>query len=183
MAYNVLDGKVDYSTTEHPELVDARTNQVIKGTKTISRHGLLAKDGREIVPPAITEIEGGAKNAILTYQGRQKAKAEFNLTFDGQTLVTKKIRAESFEGSGERLTNLPTNQFKGVISATSLKLGPGLKNVRTNLQIDCGPGLTADPDGLSLHIVPKGGLSLKNNRVMIDPKNCARGYRRRSKPK
>ena len=33
MAYNVLDGKVDYSTTEHPELVDARTNQVIKGPK------------------------------------------------------------------------------------------------------------------------------------------------------
>ena len=171
MAYNVLDGKVDYSTTEHPELVDAHANQTIKGTKTIIGT-LLSKDGREIVPPAITEIEGSRKNAVLTYQSKEHAKAEFNLTFDGETLVTKNIRASDFQGSGARLTNLPTNQFNGVISATSLKLGAGLQDVRTNLQIDCGDGLTAGRDGLTLNMVPKGGLAYKNKRVMVDPKNC-----------
>ncbi len=33
MAYNVLDGTVDYSTTQHTELLDAQANQEIKGTK------------------------------------------------------------------------------------------------------------------------------------------------------
>ena len=59
MAYNVLDGAVDYSTTQHTELLDAHANQEIKGTKTIVCT-LVAKDGREIFPPGITEIEGGS---------------------------------------------------------------------------------------------------------------------------
>jgi len=171
MAYNVLDGKVDYSTTEHPELVDAGANQIIKGTKTIVGT-LLAKDGREIVPPAIAEIEGGMKNAILTYQSHQKAKAEFNLTFDGDTLKTKKVRAERFDGSGEGLSNLPANQFKGLVGANFLNIGHGLKDVRTRLQIDTADGLRADEDGLSIATLAKGGLSFRNKRLVLDPKNC-----------
>jgi hypothetical protein len=171
MAYNVLDGTVDYSTTQHTEIVDAHANQVIKGTKTIIGT-LLSKDGREIVPPAITEIEGGSKNAILTYQTNTKAKAEFNLTFDGQMLVTKKIRAESLEGSGEKLFNLPANQFMGTIPARSINLGVGLANVRSAVQVQAAQGVSVDEKGVGIKVVPKGGLGFKNGRLAVQPKSC-----------
>ena len=63
VAYNVLDGTVDYSTTQHTELLDVHANQEIKGTKIIVGD-LLAKDGRAIVPPAITELEGRVKRGL-----------------------------------------------------------------------------------------------------------------------
>ena len=172
MAYNVLDGVVDYSTTQHTEIVDAQTDQEIKGTKIIAGT-LLTKDGREIVPPAITEIEGGSKNALITYQMNSKAKAEFNLTFDGKTLVTKDIRAQNFQGSGEKLTNLPTNQFDGVIPARFLEFGYGIKNVRNKLQVHPGPGITTDSEGVSVSLVSKGGLAFRNKRLVAEPKNCS----------
>ena len=172
MAYNVLDGAVDYSTTQHTELVDAHANQEIKGTKTIVGT-LIAKDGREIVPPAITEIEGGSKNALLTYQMDSKAKAEFNLTFDGKTLVTKDIRAQNFQGSGAELTNLPADRFNGAISARFLELGHGIKDVRNKLQVQSGNGLTADSEGVSVSLISKGALAFKNKRLVVDPKSCS----------
>ena len=172
MAYNVLDGVVDYSTTQHTEIVDAQTDQEIKGTKIIAGT-LLTKDGREIVPPAIAEIEGGSKNALITYQMNSKAKAEFNLTFDGKTLVTKDIRAENFQGSGEKLTNLPTNQFNGTIPARFLTLGHGIKDVRSKLQLHPGDGIATDSEGVSVSLVSKGGLAFKNKRLAVDPKSCS----------
>jgi len=172
MAYNVLDGTVDYSTTQHTELVDAHANQEIKGTKTIVGT-LIAKDGREIVPPAITEIEGGSKNALLTYQMDSKAKAEFNLTFDGKTLMTKDIQAQTFQGSAAALTNLPTNQFNGTISARFLELGHGIKDARNKLQVQPGNGLTVDSEGVSVSLLSKGGVAFKNKRLVVDPKSCS----------
>ena len=172
MAYNVLDGAVDYSTTQHTELLDAHANQEIKGTKTIGGT-LLAKDGREIVPPAITEIEGGSKNALITYQMNSKAKAEFNLTFDGKTLVTKYIRAQNLQGSGAELTNLPADRFNSTISARFLELGHGIKDVRNKLQVQSGNGLTADSEGVSVSLISKGGLAFKNKRLVVDPKSCS----------
>tara|TARA_Y100000310_G_C20587750_1_gene766339 strand:- start:228 stop:1349 length:1122 start_codon:yes stop_codon:yes gene_type:complete len=171
MAYNVLDGTVDYSTTQHPELVDAHANQEIKGTKIIVGD-LLAKDGRPIVPPAITELEGRVKKGIITYQGETTAKAEMNLTFDGQNLRTKHLIANSLQGSAEKLTNLPANQFVGKIDAQFLKLGPGLKDVRAKIQVDVGAGLTTATKGVEVSLSPKSGLSIKDNRVSIDLKNC-----------
>jgi len=171
MAYNVLDGVVDYSTTQHTELVDAQADQEIKGTKIIAGT-LLTKDGREIVPPAITEIEGGNKNALITYQQNSKAKAELNLTFDGQTLTTKDICAHNIRGSGEDLINLPADQFNGTISARFLKLGLGIKNVRGNLQMHVSDGIEVGPKGVTVSLFSKGGLGFKNNRLSADPKNC-----------
>jgi len=171
MAYNVLDGTVDYSTTQHTEIVDAHANQEIRGTKIIVGN-LVDTDGRAIVPPAITKVEGGAKNAVITFQEGTSAKAEFNLTFDGETLVTRHVRATSFEGLGEKLRNLPPDQFSGPINARDLKLGPGLKNVRNDLQVDTGPGLTTVDGELSIDVTPKGGLRLNAGRVGVDPKNC-----------
>jgi len=171
MAYNVLDGVVDYSTTQHPELVDAHANQEIRGTKIIVGD-LLAKDGRPIVPTAITEIEGSVKNAVVTYQQGTTAKANINLTFDGQNLITKHIKAESFQGDGAKLINLPPNQFNGTIHARFLNLGHGLKDVRNTLQVDAGDGLTTQDKQLKVSLLPKSGLSIKSKRVSIDLKNC-----------
>ena len=172
MAYNVLDGVVDYSTTQHTELVDAQADQEIKGTKIIAGT-LLTKDGREIVPPAITEIEGGNKNALITYQQNSKAKAELNLTFDGQTLVTKDIRAKNLEGSGTKLTNLPADQFNGTIPVRFLEHGLGMRAVRNKLQVHPGPGITITDGPVTVSTAPKGGLAFKNGRLTASPKNCA----------
>jgi len=171
MAYNVLDGTVDYSTTQHTELLDAQANQEIKGTKIIVGR-LLSKEGLEIVPPAITKIEGGVKHGILTYQHNGEAKAESNLIFNGHSLVTTTVRAEKFEGSGEKLRNLPTTAFNGVISAEFLDLGLGVKNVRNKLQVNTGDGLQVDDNGVSAALAPKGALSLTHKRLVVDPKNC-----------
>ena len=171
MAYNVLDGTVDYSTTQHTELLDAQANQEIKGTKIIVGR-LLSKEGIEIVPPAITKIEGGVKHGILTYQHNGEAKAERSLTFNGHTLVTTHIRADKFEGSGEKLRNLPTTQFNGVISAKDLNLGVGVKSVRNKLQVNVSDGLTVDDSGVAVALTPKGAISLKHKRLVVDPKNC-----------
>jgi|TARA_Y100000034_G_scaffold136645_1_gene214380 hypothetical protein len=171
MAYNVLDGTVDYSTTQHTELLDAQANQEIKGTKIIVGR-LLSKEGREIVPPAITKIEGGVKHGILIYQHNGEASAERNLTFNGELLATTHVRAGIFEGSGEKLRNLPTTQFNGIISAKDLNLGLGLKNVRNRLQVNTHEGLLAEEEGLSVALAPKSGLTFKERRLAIEPKNC-----------
>ena len=170
MAYNVLDGTVDYSTTQHTELVDAHANQEIKGTKIIVGK-LLTQNGREIVPPAITEIAGGVKNGLLTYQKNHVAKAELNLTFDGNKLVTKEVQAERFVGSAEGMSAIPANRFKGKIEASSLQIGAGIHNVRNHLQVLPGDGIGVDKDGVSLLLGSKSGLSLKNRSLTIDPKN------------
>ena len=171
MAYNVLDGTVDYSTTQHTELVDAHANQEIKGTKIIGGT-LLSKDGREIVPPAITQVEGGTKTALLTYQEKSKVKAEHNLTFDGQTLRTRDIRAQTIQGSGEGLTNLPADQFKDLISGQFLDLGDGLKSIRNKLQVVPGPGINVESGEVAVFPASKGGLGFKKGRLVNDPRNC-----------
>jgi len=171
MAYNVLKGNVDFTQTQHTEVVDLNSNQEITGTKTIIGN-LLAKDGRPIVPPAITTLEGRAKNGILVYQGDGAAKTENNLTFDGQTLRTKDIIANNLKGSAERLTKLPPNQFTGKIDARFLKLGHGIKEVRNNIQVETGPGLTTSAKGVEIALNSKSGLSVVGNRLRVDPKNC-----------
>tara|TARA_Y100000034_G_scaffold13325_2_gene13990 strand:+ start:1128 stop:2249 length:1122 start_codon:yes stop_codon:yes gene_type:complete len=173
MAYNVLDGAVDYSTTQHTEIIDAHANQEIKGTKTIIGT-LLAKDGRAIVPPAITKVEGSVKNAVITHQHDTVAKANINLTFDGKTLVTKDIQAATIAANGAKLTNLPANQFNGKIPARFLQLGRGLKNVRNKVQVDPAEGIKVDEGGVTIALSPKRGLNFKNSHIMVDPKNCAK---------
>ena len=95
-----------------------------------------------------------------------------NLTFDGQNLRTKHLIANSLQGSAEKLINLPTNQFVGKIDARFLKLGPGLKEVRSKIQVEAAAGLTIGAKGIEVSLSPKSALSIKDDRVTIDLKNC-----------
>ena len=90
MAYNVLKGTVEGSVDQHGD-------QEIKGRKTF-RDPVTAFEFYDINSDskvatlkdvAITKINGGAKNSILTYDEDTTVIARYNLTFDGTTLRTK----------------------------------------------------------------------------------------------
>ena len=172
MAYNVLKGIVEGS-------VDQYGDQEIDGVKvfksTISASVFYDTDAQSpcatLKDVVINELEGGMKNALFTYQGKGKAKSEHNLTFNGELLSTKKIRAERFIGGAQQLTQIPSDQFSDPIPARFLKLGPGLHNVRNNLQVKAKQGLETDEAGLKVALAPKRGLSFVNRELALDPQN------------
>tara|TARA_Y100000034_G_scaffold136634_1_gene214269 strand:- start:2261 stop:3340 length:1080 start_codon:yes stop_codon:yes gene_type:complete len=173
MAYNVLKGIVEGS-------VDQYGDQEIDGVKvfksTISASVFYDTDARSpcatMKDVAITQLEGETKKALLTLQEDTVARAEQNLTFDGEVLTTKNVRAERFIGDGAQLVNLPADQFKGKISAASLNLGNSLHNNESELEVNVGGGLTAGATGLSIAAAAHGGLGLLRGQLSINPNNC-----------
>ena len=153
MAYNVLKGTVEGSVDQHGDQ-EIEGNKVF--TNTISASVFYDTDAQSpcatLKDVAISEIIGTTKNGVLTLNGDNTARAHYNLTYDGNQLTTKHIHAESYSGSGRGLTDLPSNNFTGLISGEHLKLGPGLHVVRGNLQPKVDGALqneTAAPEGPS----------------------------------
>ena len=170
MAYNVLKGNVAGSVDQHAD-------QEIDGVKvfknTISASVFYDTDAQSpcatMKDVALTEIEGGTRNSILTYNGGTAAKANFSLIYENETLFTEKIVAKEIAGSGRRLSSLPANKFIEPIGADYIKHGPGLSNVRSQLQVNLGSGLKIDADMVTLSLCPLGGLITKNEQLSVEP--------------
>jgi hypothetical protein len=170
MAYNVLKGTVEGSVDQHGD-------QEIKGRKTF-RDPVTAFEFYDINSDskvatlkdvAITKINGGAKNSILTYDEDTTVIARYNLTFDGTTLRTKNLFSEALTGSATGLYHLPVNQFIDTIKADSIEHGPGLQNVRGTLQLKPTQGLLANEEGIGVCLGPVCGLSIRSGQLIVDP--------------
>ena len=149
MAYNVLKGIVEGSVDQHAD-------QEISGIKvfknTISASVFYDTDAESpcatIKDLAIKEIVGGSKNSVLSLAEEGKVNANYNLTFDGETLKTKNITADAFVGSGAGLTEIPTNKFKEKISADSIEHSHGIHSVRGTLQVKAHAGLSIEDNAV-----------------------------------
>ena len=174
MAYNVLKGTVAGS-------VDQYGDQHIEGTKvfknTISASVFYDTDAESpcatLKDVPFQKLDGGSPTAVVTYQGENTAKAEYNLTFDGTTLKTKDVRAERLFGSAEGLVKLPADQFVGKISAHDLSLGGTLQSARGRLQIKAGAGIEITSDGAAALLHPQGALSFRAGKIEFNAKQCA----------
>ena len=172
MAYNVLKGVVEGSVDQHGD-------QEIEGrkvfTNTISASVFYDTDAgapcATTKDVAITKINRGTKNSILTYDGHgeKQLTSHHNLLFDGETLTTKNIVASTLAGDASGLTNIPTNKFQTPISAQHLNLGAGLINIQDNLQIRTGQGICIEDDKVEISVNHESGLSFSNRRLCVDP--------------
>ena len=169
MAYNVLKGIVEGSVDQHGD-------QEIGGVKvfknTVSASVFWDTDAESpcatMKDVAITTINGGTKNAIITFEEGGIARTHHNLTYKNNVLSAHNIEATTFAGSGERLHNLPTDKFNGEIDATYLNYSHGLRNVRGVLQVDSTDCITVDEEGVGLKIDSESGLWIKSGKLAID---------------
>jgi hypothetical protein len=118
---------------------------------------------------AIKKIRGGTQDSLLICDADHGARTTHTLTYKDDTLSAKKIKADEIIASGQYLTNLPPDKFSDCITANFLNYNYGLHNVRGNLQVKVSDGLLCDEDGVSLNIAPHVALSLKSNKLVIDP--------------
>ena len=168
MAYNVLKGNVSGSVDQHG-------NQEIDGIKTflnvVSASMFYDTDAQSPCATennvAIKTLKADTQHGILTYEGDGVAKSHYNLSFDGITLRTDKAIINSLSGDGSGLLNVPAQYLSGKLLAKSINLGNGLEDHRDLLKVKTNEGLPADEEGLSLNLLPNGGLSIKNNKLSI----------------
>ena len=169
MAYNVLKGPVEGSVDQH---ADQEINGIKVFKSTISASVFYDTDAQSpcatLKDVAISEVIGTTNNGILTLNGDGTAKAHYNLTYDGHQLTTKHIHAESYSGDGRGLTNLPSNNFTGLISGEHLKLGHGLQVVRGALQPKVEGALQNGEQGLGINLGVNSGISVKDNKLTLD---------------
>ena len=169
MAYNVLKGPVEGSVDQH---ADQEINGIKVFKSTISASVFYDTDAQSpcatLKDVAISTVIGGTKNGILTLNGDNTAKIYHSLTYDGKSLTTKHVNAESYSGSGRNLTNIPTNNFDGLIAGENLKLGPGLQVVRGHLQPKVEGAIQNSDEGITINLGINSGLSVKNNKLSID---------------
>jgi hypothetical protein len=169
MAYNVLKGTVEGSVDQHGD-------QEIEGVKvfknTISASVFYDTDAGEACVTskdvALSTITGASKNSLITLQDNKTGKAHHNLNFDGNILSAPVINAETIRASAENLTNIPTNAFKGTINAEHINFGTGITDVRGTLQLNLGPGISADEEQITLNLANDGGLSISGEKLTID---------------
>ena len=179
MAYNVLKGAVEGSVDQHG---DQEINGVKVFKNTVSASVFWDTDAQSpcatMKDVAINKVTGTTKGAVLTYTSDGEASANYNLTFDGATLKTKNLTAETIQGNASGISHVPTDRFDGTIAAHNLKLGNGLTNVRGNLQIKTSAGVVADKDGVSIALANNGALSMNNGKLTLDltkTENVTRG--------
>lgn len=170
MAYNVLKGLVEGSVDQHAD-------QQIGGVKvfksTISASVFYDTDAQSacatLKDVAVREIRGGGAGCVLISQGDSTVRAETLLTFNGDELGARNIRARKFIGSAELLTDLPSNQFNTPISASHLAHSLGLHNVHGSLQVRVTDGLSIGDDGVQISLNSSCGLSINNQTLTVDP--------------
>jgi hypothetical protein len=180
MAYNVLKGNVQFINSNSgsiESMVDNYSNQTIAGVKTFSQAvtaslGLSSSAGIQAesfigagtgitgVTAAGATISNDGNNRVLTANGDTTLQAEQNLKFNGSELqilgnisASVNISGSEFYGKADGLTNIPTNQFVGSISAASLNLGDTLSNDSGELIVDLSnsAGLESTATGLKVN--------------------------------
>lgn len=170
MAYNVLKGIVEGSVDQHAD-------QEIGGVKifknTISASVFYDTDAQSpcatMKDVAITNIKGGVHNSILICDKDEGARSHYNFTFDGNALRVHTIISTNLEGSLSNAINIPSDKFTGRIPADFINHGPGIQNIRGQLQVNFGDGLKCEDDQLELSLGIKSGLSHVGRKLVIDP--------------
>ncbi|MHA2085001.1 MAG: hypothetical protein ACXABD_14680 [Candidatus Thorarchaeota archaeon] len=171
MAYNVLKGNVQFinsNTGSIESMVDDHSNQTINGVKTFSQiitaslgvsSSAFYGDGSGLsgLDVAVTTFDNAILNTVVVAKAANNISGAVGLTYDGTVLaVTGNISASlnvsgsAFYGSGVGLTNIPTNQFVGNISAADLSLGDSTDNSSGNLivKLSSSGGLESTVNGL-----------------------------------
>lgn len=169
MAYNVLKGTVDGSVDQHGD-------QEIKGKKvfknTISASVFYDTDAESpcatMKDVAITKVEGTTTGALLTLQATGVVRGYHNVTYNGAQLRAPAIHGDKISGDGSGITNIPHDRFISQIDAQHINHGYGIHNVRGQMQIKAGPGLSAANDGLEVRLAPMGGLSVAGDILCVD---------------
>lgn len=170
MAYNVLKGKVDGAVDQHAD-------QEIDGVKvfksTISASVFWDTDAQSpcatIKDVAVKNIKDGNIGGIMVWDGNGEAITSRKLKFNGDTLATHNLIANTINGSGAGIIDLPTDKFNGTIDATHLNFGAGLRDVRGELQVKTGAGLQIENNSVSLSFQPNGGLVARNGKIQLQP--------------
>jgi len=173
MAYNLLKGTVEGSVDQHAD-------QEIGGIKifknTISASVFYDTDADSpcatMKDVAITQLKGSRRGALITYEEGTTGIAQFDLIYESDTLHAKNLLVQGdISGNARGLKKVPVNQFDGKISATSLKLAPGLADIRGELQIKPYEGITTSEEGTSVLLAPHQGLSFRDRKLAVDPEN------------
>ncbi|MHC4686506.1 MAG: hypothetical protein ACYTEW_19660 [Planctomycetota bacterium] len=172
MAYNILKGNVEGSVDQHAD-------QEIDGVKvfknTVSASVFWDTDAQSpcatMKDVAIKTIKGNVNNGVMICDKENGARTHHNLTYnsDTETLTANTLCAKTFVGSGLYLQDIPTDAFVGQISANFVNHGFGLQNVRGALQIKTNNGISLDEDGIGLNLTAEPGLSIKSNKISVDP--------------
>tara|TARA_R110000824_G_scaffold104480_4_gene248029 strand:+ start:5898 stop:7034 length:1137 start_codon:yes stop_codon:yes gene_type:complete len=170
MAYNVLKGFVEGS-------VDQYADQEIGGVKvfknTISASVFYDTDAQSVCATlkdvAVREIRGGGAGCVLISQGDSAIRAETLLTFKGDELIARNVRARKFIGSAELLTDIPSNQFNTPIKASHVAHSRGLHDIRGSLQVKVAEGLSIGDDGIQISLNSSSGLTINNQTLIVDP--------------
>jgi len=170
MAYNLLKGVVEGS-------VDQYGDQEIGGIKifrnTISASVFYDTDAQSpcatLKDVAITEIKSATDGALLVCDKTSGARTHRGLTYDGETLKAKDVRAERLFGSAKGLSEVPVDKFTGAIASEYIKHGSGLNSVRGALQVNIGSGLRSEGGSIEVSLGSNSGLSIKNEKLVIDP--------------
>ena len=170
MAYNVLTGTVQGSVDQHGD-------QEIEGWKKFKNTVYAAtfydttaeSECATMKDVAVQEIQGGTKGSVLIAHEGATIRAEPYLKFKDGELITTKVHASHFIGSGEMLDRLPGDRFLTPVGAKHIAHGRGLHDVRGNLQVDAADGLQVTEDGVGICIGPTSGLSIKSNNLTVDP--------------
>jgi hypothetical protein len=172
MAYNVLKGNVYGSVDQHAD-------QEIDGVKvfknTISASVFWDTDAQSpcatMKDVAIKNIKGNVNNGLIISDREHGARTHHNLTYnsENQTLSVDTVSAKAFVGSGAYLKDIPTNAFADKINADFVNHSLGLQNVRGSLQLKTNNGLILDENGINLNLAPNSGLSIKSNKLSLDP--------------
>ena len=174
MAYNVLKGVVEGSVDQHGD-------QEIGGVKvfknTISASVFYDTDAESpcatMKDVAITELKGTTQGAIITYNGEGRAKANHDFKYEDGVLTARDVHVRHIAGSGDGLTNLKADKIVGKIKAENISYGPGLQDIRGNVQVHVGPGHIVDEEGLGISLSPTSGLCIKSNNLVVDASKAA----------
>lgn len=170
MAYNVLKGAVEGSVDQHGD-------QEISGIKifksTISASVFYDTDAESpcatMKDVAITKLIGTTPAAVLTFEKEGCARAHHGFTYSNNTLTVASLHAGALRGDGSGITSITAHSIKGRLRAEQINAGPGLIDVRGRLQIKTGLGLETGESGVSIALNPQSGLTLKSNKLSIDP--------------
>ena len=173
MAYNILKGVVEGSVDQH---ADQEINGIKVFKSTISASVFYDTDAQSpcatLKDVAIKKIKGATQNALLIYDVESGAKTVHNLKYSEDTLSAKNIEASSIKASGEDLYNIPSDKFLNKIPANFVEHGYGLHGIDNKLQVKASDGLRCDEDGIEIDLMPNNCLSIKNNKLIIDPQNA-----------
>ncbi len=172
MAYNVLKGTVDGSVDQHAD-------QEIGGVKvfksTISASVFYDTDAQSpcatMKDVAIKKIKGGTQDGILICDTDAGAKTSHNFRYSNNTLTVQNIETNTISGNASGLVAIPADKFSDKISANFVNHNYGLRNVDGELQAKVADGLRCDEEGIEIDLFPNSCLSIKNNKLIIDPVN------------